>query len=37
MSSHGDGSKTTPGFAPTARIAVSSSAATAPRFVPGLA
>ena len=37
MSSHGEGSKTTPGFAPTASTAVSSSAAIAPRFVPGRA
>src|SRR6266516_1212647 len=35
MSSQGEGSKTTPGFAPTASTAVPSSAAIAPRFVPG--
>jgi len=35
MSSQSEGSKTTPGFAPTASTAVSSSTATAPRFVFG--
>ena len=37
MSSQGDGSKISPGFAPTPSTAVPSSAAIAPRFVPGCA